>query len=79
MVSPNAVDLDAFDPDRADGAAVRKRHGLEGKTVIGFAGCFAKWHGIEPLVRLIDAEPIPRMRQNGWTQCRLRTRDCARL
>ncbi len=50
-VTPNAVEADQFDPARVDGLEVRRRHGLEGCTVIGFAGSFTKWHGVDLLVR----------------------------
>ncbi len=50
-VTPNAVERGRFDPEREDGRAVRERWGLGGKTVIGFAGSFAKWHGPDFLVR----------------------------
>jgi glycosyltransferase involved in cell wall biosynthesis len=49
-VTPNAVDVGRFDADRIDGAAVRDRYGLQGKTVIGFAGSFTKWHGLDLLI-----------------------------
>jgi glycosyltransferase involved in cell wall biosynthesis len=34
-----------------DGAAVRRRHGLEGRTVVGFVGTFGMWHGAPVLAR----------------------------
>lgn len=54
-VTPNAVDAARFDPDQADVGAVRARLGLEGKVVVGFAGSFAKWHGVELLLRAAAA------------------------
>ncbi len=48
LVLPNGVDPGLFHPDR-DGSAVRRRLGLEGKTVIGFIGTFGPWHGAEVL------------------------------
>ena len=50
-VTPNAVNPERFDRERVDGGAVRARHGLEGKTVLGFVGSFAKWHGVDLLIR----------------------------
>ncbi|MGV3721327.1 MAG: glycosyltransferase family 4 protein, partial [Actinomycetota bacterium] len=50
-VTPNAIDPAQFDPERIDGGEVRARYGLEGKTVIGFAGSFTKWHGLDLLIR----------------------------
>jgi len=48
LVNPNGVDLERFTPN-LDGAAVRARHGLEGRMVIGFIGTFGPWHGVEAL------------------------------
>jgi glycosyltransferase involved in cell wall biosynthesis len=48
LVNPNGVDLERFAP-ALDGAAVRARHELEGRTVIGFIGTFGPWHGVETL------------------------------
>jgi len=48
-VLPNAVDTELFHPDvRPD--AVRDRHGLRGRFVVGFVGSFKAWHGVEVLV-----------------------------
>ena len=41
----NGVDEQRFRPD-VDGAAVRRALGLEGRTVIGFVGSFAAYHGV---------------------------------
>jgi glycosyltransferase involved in cell wall biosynthesis len=49
-VTPTAVDAERFDPARVDARAVRARLGLEGSTVVGFAGSFAKWHGVNLLL-----------------------------
>ena len=48
LVLSNGVDPRVFHPER-DGSAVRRRLGLEGKTVIGFIGTFGPWHGAEVL------------------------------
>ena len=48
-VLPNGVDPERFRPD-VSGAAVRAKHGLEGKRVLGFAGSLKPWHDIETLV-----------------------------
>ena len=50
LVNANAVDPDRYRPD-IDGAAVRRRYGLEGKTVVGFISTFQPWHGAEALAR----------------------------
>ncbi len=49
LVNPNGVDVGVYHP-AVDGAPVRARFGLEGRTVIGFIGTFGKWHGAEVLV-----------------------------
>ena len=49
-VAPNGVDPDRYRPD-LDGALVRRRHDLEGRTVIGFVGTFGMWHGAPVLAR----------------------------
>ncbi|HXD75369.1 MAG TPA: glycosyltransferase family 4 protein, partial [Vicinamibacterales bacterium] len=50
LVNPNGVDADRYSP-AIDGAAVRAKYGLAGKTVIGFIGTFGPWHGAEALAR----------------------------
>ncbi len=50
LVNPNAVDPERYRPD-VDGTAVRRRYGLEGKTVAGFISTFQPWHGAEALAR----------------------------
>jgi len=61
-VTPNAVDVDRFDRSRVDGTALRERLGLKGKTVIGFAGSFTKWHGLDLLVQAF-ANVSPELRE----------------
>jgi glycosyltransferase involved in cell wall biosynthesis len=39
------VDIHTFNGDK-QGDRIRKRLGLQGKTVVGFSGKFAKWHGL---------------------------------
>lgn len=56
----NGVDPKRFHRD-VSGEEIRRRHGLEGKLVVGFVGWFRKWHGLERLLeafrdaRLADA------------------------
>ncbi|MDW7709334.1 MAG: glycosyltransferase family 4 protein [Deferrisomatales bacterium] len=63
LVNPNGVDPERYSPD-VDGSAVRERHGLVGKTVIGFIGTFGRWHGAEVLAeafgRLLNESPKSR-------------------
>lgn len=49
---PNAVDPLVFDPFRYDDK-VRSQLELKGKTVIGFIGSFAKWHGVDMLLQVM--------------------------
>lgn len=49
-VVPNAIDPEKA-VDEAAGLAVKKRLGLEGKTVIGWVGSIQPWHGVEELIR----------------------------
>ncbi|MCK4613810.1 MAG: glycosyltransferase family 4 protein, partial [Thermoplasmata archaeon] len=48
-VIPNAVDVGFFRPD-IDGSMIRKRHGLEDKTVVMFVGRIVHHKGIESLI-----------------------------
>jgi len=51
VVVTNGVDPRRFRPDVSD-RAIRDRHGLDGKLVIGFVGWFRKWHGLELLLEI---------------------------
>ncbi|CCG40567.1 glycosyltransferase family 4 protein [Magnetospirillum molischianum] len=51
LVVPNGIDPQRFSP-QVDSTAVRRRHGLEGKVVLGFTGFIRDWHG---LPHVIDA------------------------
>jgi PEP-CTERM/exosortase A-associated glycosyltransferase len=54
-VMPNAVDPASLGAGKTpDPAAVRMRHGLDSKTVLGFIGSFFSWEGLS---LLIDALP----------------------
>src|SRR5262249_9507663 len=48
-ILPNAVDTERFCPD-VDGIPIRRRLNLEGQLVIGFAGTFKPWHGLDLLL-----------------------------
>jgi glycosyltransferase involved in cell wall biosynthesis len=60
LVNPNGVDPDVYSP-AVDGTPVRRRHGLDGKRVLGFIGTFGPWHGAEVLAeafgRLVTRRP----------------------
>jgi len=46
IVSPNASDKNIFFFDEVKKQISKKSLGLESKTVCGFIGCFAFWHGV---------------------------------
>lgn len=50
LVNPNGVNPEVYSPV-VDGSAIRRKHDLENKTVIGFIGTFGKWHGAEMLAQ----------------------------
>jgi glycosyltransferase involved in cell wall biosynthesis len=52
QVLPNGIDMDHFRPTLS-GEPVRRRYGLEGKTVIGFTGFLREWHGLPAIVDVI--------------------------
>jgi PEP-CTERM/exosortase A-associated glycosyltransferase len=64
-VIPNAVDTSLFQSGLAADAPLRARLGLEGKTVLGFAGSFYGYEGldllIEAMVALAPAHPDMRI------------------
>ena len=51
VVISNGINPDIFNPSLT-GDLIRKRFGLNGKTVLGFVGWFRKWHGLEDLLRI---------------------------
>jgi glycosyltransferase involved in cell wall biosynthesis len=60
VVTPTGVDLERFGP-HISGDAVRQRHGLHGKFVVGWAGSFRPFHalptGLEAIRHLQDSIP----------------------
>lgn len=46
VVIPNGVELNAFSPGESD-RDLRRRHGLEGRLVVGWVGGFRPFHGLE--------------------------------
>jgi glycosyltransferase involved in cell wall biosynthesis len=60
LVNPNAVDPERYSP-AIDGAPIRQKYGLDGKTVLGFISTFQAWHGATVLARafveLLAREP----------------------
>jgi glycosyltransferase involved in cell wall biosynthesis len=54
LVMPNGVDLDLFSPGPAD-EALRLRHGLEDRFVIGWIGGFRPFHGLELLRDVVES------------------------
>lgn len=53
LVTPCGVDTDLFRPDR-DVQAIRARYGLDRRFVIGWAGSFRNFHGLDVLVDALD-------------------------
>jgi len=53
LLLPNGADTARFDPSRTDGAAVRRRFGLERACVVGWAGILRPWHGLDLLLEAI--------------------------
>ena len=53
LVVPNGVNPTRFNPGLS-GQAVRRRYGLESYQVLGFAGGFYPWHGVEGLLHLME-------------------------
>jgi glycosyltransferase involved in cell wall biosynthesis len=51
-VLPNGIDPREFHP-QVSAEPLRQRYQLEGRVVVGFAGWFRKWHGLEMLVRVM--------------------------
>src|SRR5256712_9233343 len=50
LLLKNGVDPERYRPDLPIGP-VRRRLGLDGRTVIGFIGTFGRWHGAKVLAR----------------------------
>ncbi|MFX1519420.1 MAG: glycosyltransferase family 4 protein [Promethearchaeota archaeon] len=45
-----AANIEMFTPE-INGMRIRKKYGLENFSVVGYAGCFAEWHGVLDLVK----------------------------
>jgi len=60
-VIPNAVNVEAFPPIEEKDATLTRDLGLEGRTVLGFAGSFYAYEGLEFLVEAMPAliEAVP--------------------
>jgi glycosyltransferase involved in cell wall biosynthesis len=50
VVMPNGVNLEHFQPKPSETEALRKKFGLEGRTVIGFVGWFRDWHKLDVML-----------------------------
>jgi glycosyltransferase involved in cell wall biosynthesis len=55
VVVPNAVNLERFSAP-LDGAEAKKRLGLEGRTVLGFAGYLRVWHRLDRVLDLLERD-----------------------
>ena len=45
-----AVDTETFRPDEDSGSRIRQRYNLGSSQVIGYAGTFQEWHGLDELI-----------------------------
>ena len=63
-VVPNAVDATEFDAATAPDPALRAKLGLDGATVVGFAGSFYAYEGLDLLIEAaaLLAPRVPRLR-----------------
>lgn len=52
VVNPNAADPDIFNPSTAK-KDFSMTYGISNKIIVGFAGMFGQWHGVETLVRCV--------------------------
>jgi glycosyltransferase involved in cell wall biosynthesis len=52
VVIPNGIDPARFGPEH-DGKAVRARHGLGDRVVLGFTGFMRPWHGLDRVIRFV--------------------------
>jgi glycosyltransferase involved in cell wall biosynthesis len=57
VVMPNGIDPRKFHPG-ISGEAVRRRYGLEGAVVLGFAGWFRHWHKLEMLLEVFREQQL---------------------
>ena len=64
-VVPNAVDADEFNDRGVADAALRARLGLDGKTVLGFAGSFYGYEGLDLLIEALA------LLASDWPELRL--------
>ncbi len=55
VVIPNAVDIARFSAP-LDGAEAKKRLGLEGRTVLGFAGYLRAWHRLDRVIDVLERD-----------------------
>ena len=59
-VLPNGTDPERFNP-QIDDLPLRRRMGLEGKTVLGFVGILRRWHNIDRLISILEEINLPRL------------------
>lgn len=52
-IMPMAVDIKRFRPD-IEPVDLRKRYGLDGKTIVGYVGTLTAWHGIDLLFEVAE-------------------------
>lgn len=58
LVLPNGIDPERF-LHRNDGAAAKRRYGLDGRLVLGFTGFMREWHGLDAIVDMLALPQTP--------------------
>jgi len=53
-VVPNGVDVNVFDREQYDPDNIKKSLGLEGKTILGYAGSYQAWHDVPQSIDVIS-------------------------
>lgn len=56
IVTPTGVDLEIFRAG-GDGAAVRRRYGLDGRFVVGWVGSFRRFHALDLVLDAVERMP----------------------
>lgn len=60
IISPNASNKDVFYYDKEKSQQLKQEFNFKQQVVCGFIGCFAPWHGVDKLMRII----APKLKQH---------------
>lgn len=60
IISPNASNKDVFYYDKVKSQHFKQKFNFRDQVVCGFIGCFAPWHGVDKLMRII----APKLKQH---------------